>query len=145
MRGRPFELGNTVGRGRPAGRRNKKTLLQELLESHGKALITQVQILAMKGDPTAMRLCIERLLPVCKPPASRFRLPPLHNAADSMKALPAVMREVAQGRLSAQDGEAMARMIESYRRTLEAEEFDKRLKALEEAPKSSRRNKGNLP
>ena len=83
-----------------------------------------------------MKLCIERLLPILKVPEGRFRLPPVQNLADLVKALPAVMEQVAQGRLSAQNGEAMVRMIEGHRRVLEADEFEKRLKVLEEARSS---------
>jgi hypothetical protein len=132
MRGRPFETGNKMGRGRRPGSRNKRTLFAELMQGHGEAIIKQCQILAMKGDPTALKLCIERLVAPCKSSTSRFRLPPLLTVSDLVKALPRVMQEVAQGRLSAQEGEAIASMLDSQRRALETEEFDARLKAIEQ-------------
>jgi hypothetical protein len=107
----------------------------ELMEDHGEAVIKQCQILALRGDPTALRLCIERLLPPCRVSRNPFRLPPMKTMADLGKALPAVAREVARGRLSAQDGEAFSKMIETQRRTLEYEEFEKRLRAVEKAQK----------
>ena len=64
---------------------------------------------------------------------ARFRLPPLHTVSDLVKALPNIMREVARGRLSAQEGEAIARMLDSQRRAIETEEFDARLKAIEKS------------
>ena len=63
---------------------------------------------------------------------SRFRLPPLLTVSDLVKALPRVMQEVARGRLSAQEGKAIACMLDSQRRALETEEFDARLRALEQ-------------
>jgi hypothetical protein len=132
MRGRPFEVGNQMGRGRPRGSRNKRAAFLELLEIYGPELIKQCQILALKGDPTALRLCIERLLPPCKAPNSRFRLPPVRTAEDLVKALPQLMQAVAGGRLSAQEGEAIARMIDGQWRAIEAEQFDARLRKLEE-------------
>jgi hypothetical protein len=42
------------------------------------------------------------------------------------------MQEVARGRLSAQEGEAITSMLERQRRALETEEFGARLKAVEE-------------
>jgi hypothetical protein len=132
MRGRPFETGNKMGRGRRPGSRNKRTLFAELMQGHGEAIIKQCQILAMKGDPTALKLCIERLVAPCKSSTSRFRLPPLLTVSDLVKALPRVMQEVARGRLSAQEGKAIACMLDSQRRALETEEFDARLRALEQ-------------
>ena len=52
MPGRPFEKGNKMGRGRPPGSRNKRTVFQEAMEEHGVPLIKQCKLLALKGDPT---------------------------------------------------------------------------------------------
>jgi hypothetical protein len=62
--GRPFEKGNQMGRGRPRGSRNKRTMFAEAMEGHGETIIKQCQVLALKADPTALRLCMDRLLPV---------------------------------------------------------------------------------
>jgi hypothetical protein len=132
IRGRPFEAGNKMGRGRRPGSRNKRTLFAEMMEGHGEAIIKQCQILAMKGDPTALKLCIERLVAPCKSASSRFRLPPLGTLSDLLKAMPSIIQEVARGRLSAQEGEAIASMLDSQRRALETQEFDARLKAIEQ-------------
>ena len=107
----------------------------ELMEDHSEAVIKQCQILALKGDSTALRLCMERLVPPCRAPRNQFRLPTMKTMADLGKALPAVAREVARGRLSAQDGEAFSKMIETQRRTIEAEGFERRLRAVEKAQK----------
>src|ERR1700684_2923256 len=79
MNGR-FEVGNRMGKGRPAGSRNKVTTLREALEDGGVEIILKIKSQALKGDPTAMRLCMERLLPVAKRPNSCFRLPPIERA-----------------------------------------------------------------
>jgi len=116
-----------------------------LMEDRGEAMIKQCQLLALKGDPTALRLCMERLMPPCRASLNKFRLPPMKTMADLGKALPAVAREVARGRLSAQDGEAFSRMIEAQRRTIESEEFEKRLRALEKARKRGPRPQRKTP
>ena len=62
--GKPFQHGNTLGRGRPQGSRNKATIaLQEMLDGHGESITRRCALLALQGDPTAMRLCMERLIP----------------------------------------------------------------------------------
>jgi hypothetical protein len=124
MRGRPFEAGNRMGQGRPPGSRNKKTAFSEAMEAHGEALIKQCQLDALKGKPTAMRLCMERLLPICKPSHHHFRLPAVKTAADLGPAWQSVLGQVSRGKLSAQEGEAMASMLDLRRRAIETEQRD---------------------
>jgi hypothetical protein len=145
MRGKPFEAGNKFGKGRRRGSRNKRTALVQLMEDHGEAMIKQCQVLAFKGHPTALRLCMERVIPPCRAPNNRFRLPPIRTVADLVKALPVVVQAVARGRLSAQEGESISRMLESHRRTIESEEFEKRLLALEKGRKSRPPKGGKNP
>jgi hypothetical protein len=132
MKGRPFEPGNKMGRGRPPGSRNKRTEFQKLMEDHGEALIKQCQVMALKGDPTAMRLCMERLFPPAKPFNSQFRFSPVNTAADLVKAVSIVRREVARGRMSAQEGEAYGKLLEIQLRMLEDEVYEKRLQSVED-------------
>jgi hypothetical protein len=139
MRGQPFTPGNKMGKGRPAGSPNRTTLFRETLEKGGLAIIRVVTRQALKSDPTAMRLCMERLLPVAKAPNNCFQLPPVDTAAELKAAISAVAKAVAEGLLSAQEGEAVARIVESQRRVLETEEFDARLRVLEKAPPKRRR------
>jgi hypothetical protein len=146
MKGRPFEPGNKMGKGRPRGSRNKRSVFMDMMESHGETIIKQCQVMALEKNPIAMRLCMERLLAPCKAPNTRFRLPAATSATELVKALGAVMQQVARGHLSAQEGEAMAGMIESLRRTIETEEFEQRLRAVENRePNDSQHHGGNLP
>jgi hypothetical protein len=130
-RGKPFEPGNKLGKGRPLGSCNKKTIFQEALETDGVKIIQKIKLQALKANPVAMRLCMERLVPLAKEPNSRFRLPAVETAADLTEAISAVTEAVAEGELSAQEGESVARIVDSQRRNIEVEEFDARLKALE--------------
>lgn len=130
--GKPFEQGNTAGKGRPPGSCNKKTIFQLALEVDGEAIIQTIKLRALESDPTAMRLCMERLVPLAKEPNPQFRLPAVDRAADLAGALSAVAEAVAEGDLSPQEGEAVARILESQRRNFELGDIDMRLKALEE-------------
>jgi Family of unknown function (DUF5681) len=83
VRGRPFEKGRS---GNPAGRRigsrNKATIAAAALLKSGSEALTQTAMdLALVGDPTAMRLCIERILPPCRERTVKFALPPIESAA----------------------------------------------------------------
>lgn len=96
------------------------------MEDYGEAIIKQCQVLALKGNPTAMRLCMERLLPACKPSNHRFRLLRVKTAADLGSAWQTVAQQVALGKISAQEGEAMASMLEMWRKSIESEQLDSR-------------------
>jgi len=53
--------------GRPPGARNRATALAEqLLEGEARRLVRQAIDRAMGGDVLAMRLCLERILPVLR-------------------------------------------------------------------------------
>jgi hypothetical protein len=64
LRGRPFQPGNTFGRGRPKRSRNKTTQkMQELFEKYSEVIVQKCISMALKEDPVALRLCMERLHP----------------------------------------------------------------------------------
>ena len=134
MRGKPFQLGNRMGKGRPPGTRNKRTIWQEALESHALPIVDKMKLVALRPnhDMTALRLCFERLVLIPKPANPRFRLPRIRTPADLTNGFSAVERAVARGQLCAQEGLAMAQIIESHRAMFETEDFDQRIRAVEE-------------
>jgi Family of unknown function (DUF5681) len=59
---KPGQSGNPAGR--PPGTRNKATESAELLlEGEAEALTREAVELALAGDATALRLCLDRLIP----------------------------------------------------------------------------------
>src|SRR5260370_40331578 len=113
MRGRPFEPGNKMGKGRPPGRRNKKTVFLEQLEGHGIDIINQAKLQALKTPPDSMilRSCLERLVPIATVQRSRFYLPSIQLPEDLAKANAAVAQAVARGRLSALQSAELSRIL----------------------------------
>ncbi len=63
-RGRPFEKGQSGNlAGRPRGSRNRATqAMQQLLDGEARALTRKAVELALGGDTTALRMCLDRLL-----------------------------------------------------------------------------------
>src|SRR5438046_2300598 len=140
-RGKPFEPGNKLGKGRPPGSRNKRSELQELLQAHAPSLINKCLWAALNGDMTALRLCLERLVPVAKTPVMRFRLGKLETEEDWMNLLPRILKQACKGEGSAVEVEFYARVVESHFRCVAACDFDRRLGALEEQKKSEEEQK----
>lgn len=95
--GRRFERGNP---GRPKGTRNKATLAAEaLLEGEAEALTRKAIELALAGDGAALRLCLERIVPVRRGRAVALDLPPVRTAADLTAAQAGAGRSIrSQGR-----------------------------------------------
>ena len=139
-RGRPFRPGNKYGRGRPRGSRNKSSRLgQDALDRHGEALIQKCLLLAFQGHPTALRLCMERLMPARRQRALRFKLPALKTLTDVDAASELVLGGVAHGKLTPAEGEAVAGMLDGRRRMIEFVELERRIRVLEDANQATRR------
>jgi Family of unknown function (DUF5681) len=80
------QSGNPAGL--PKGTRHRATQLAEkLMEDDAEDIVRAVVNAAKAGDPTAMRLCIERLVPVRKGRPTTFDLPQIKTAADVTGAL----------------------------------------------------------
>lgn len=131
-RGRPFAPGNKLGRGRPRGSRNKATLaLQDMLGQHAEALVKKCVVMAMQGDTTAMRLCIERLLAPRKQSPVKFKLPPITTIAELAQAQITMLETLSRGQLTPAEAETIGNLFENRRRMVETEDLAARLQALE--------------
>jgi Family of unknown function (DUF5681) len=83
------QSGNPAGM--PKGTRHRATQLAEkLMKDDAEDIVRAVVNAAKAGDPTAMRLCIERLAPVRKGRPITFDLPPVETAANVANALGAI-------------------------------------------------------
>jgi hypothetical protein len=131
-----FRPGNS---GRPKGARHKATLAaQALLDGEAAALSRKAIELAMSGDSTALKICLERILPPRKDRPIAFELPQIGSAEDIPKATGAIVHAVANGDLTPQEGQAVAGILEQHRRSLEIAEIETRLARLEQASDQSR-------
>lgn len=120
--------------GKPKGTRHKVTrAVEELLEGQSEALSQKAVDLALAGDTTALRLCLERIAPAKKDGPVQFDLPRMGSAQEASNAAAAVLTAVAEGELTPLEGATVMGLIENYRRVLETTEFEKRIEALEES------------
>lgn len=119
--------------GRRQGSRHKVTLAAEaLLDGEGEALTRKAIEMAKAGDTVALRLCLERLVPPRKDRTINFDLPTVVTAADHPPALAAILRGVAIGDITPQEGQALSAVLEQHRRAIETADIMMRLEALEE-------------
>jgi len=130
-RGKPFEPGNP---GRPKGARNKATLAAEaLLDGEAETLTRKLIELANGGDLTALRLCMERIVPPRKDRPVSFELPPILKMSDCVAALAAIAEAVGCGDLTPIEAAELSKVVDAYTRAVEATEIMERLGRLEKA------------
>jgi hypothetical protein len=118
MIGKPFEIGNKAGKGRPPGSRNKKSIFLETLEEFAIPIIKKGALMALNGDRALLRTCIDKLIPAARPPATLFVLPKNEGEMDIRKLLQSVLKQTANGRLSTQQAADLAAIAETYSRTV---------------------------
>jgi hypothetical protein len=119
-RGLPFAPGNTLGRGRPRGSRNKARFVgQDLLEKYTPQLMSKCIHMALLGDPTAMKLCIERIVPARRDAPVRVILPPIRTAQDVDRAEEKVTQTMGRGGITPIEGEKVMNVIQFRARTIE--------------------------
>ena len=140
MRGKPFQPRNKIGRGRPPGSRNKVTrarAVQELLDRYAEAVLKKCISMVGEGNPTALRLGVERILPVLRHRALHFKLPPVKTIADVDAASILVISAATQGKLTPPEGLAFSMMLEGRRRVIETQDLEQRIRALEDLDNAS--------
>jgi hypothetical protein len=119
-------------KGRPAGAYSRSTQLARLLlaRNAGK-LVRKCISQALAGEAVALRLTIERLVPIPKTGSIRIDLQRITSLEDIPLALRTVIEAVASGALSLDDGERLAALIDRQRVAMEAPDIELRIRELE--------------
>ena len=118
--------------GKPKGSRHRATqALERLVEGSSEALTQKALDMALAGDTTALRLCLERIAPPRKDTPVSFNLTPMTNASEAAQAASAILRAVANGDITPMEGATVMGLIENFRKVLETSHFEVRLAALE--------------
>jgi hypothetical protein len=87
--------------------------------------------LAKAGEMAAICLVMDRVCPPRKDRPVRFALPKLEQASDAVAAAAAIVEAVATGDLTPSEAAELSRVVNAYATTLEAANFDARLRRLE--------------
>jgi hypothetical protein len=125
-----FRPGNP---GRPKGARHKTTLaIEAILEGQAEKLTEKAIQMALAGDVTAMRLCLDRLAPPPKDRPIQLAMPRLAGLQDMTTATAAVLEAVTSGMITPSEGEAISKLVEVHRRAVELVDVEARLARLEQ-------------
>ncbi|MDF1613657.1 DUF5681 domain-containing protein [Desulfurivibrio dismutans] len=137
---KPGQSGNP--KGRPKGSRNKATLAAlELLEGELEGLTRKAVELALNGDIQALRLCIERLVPVAKEKAVKLRLPKITASRELSELTGAILEAVSIGDLMPGEAATLARVVSDHAKVLELTEIEARLTEIENRQEQGKCNR----
>lgn len=118
--------------GRPAGIRNRATLAAEaMLDGEAAALARKALDLALDGDTTALRLCLERIVAPRRERAVSFAMPPIADAGDLTRAMAALAGAAASGAITPGEAAQLSQVLEAYIRAVETTDLERRLRIVE--------------
>jgi hypothetical protein len=118
-------------KGRPQGVKDKRSGLRDLLCPHAVDLVQKAVELAKAGDTTALRICIDRLIPPARESPIAVAIPETNSVSACLEAQATIVEAVASGALLPGEGQALSSLIENQRRALETQQLEQRLKVLE--------------
>lgn len=127
--GRPFAKGQSGNpKGRPRGSVNRGTRAAAiLLDGEGEALARKAVELALAGDTTALRLCLDRVVAPRREQPVSVDLPQIRGPADIAPAMETLILAAARGQITAGEAFALSQTIATYLRAIETGEFERRL------------------
>jgi hypothetical protein len=105
--------------------------MEELLDGEADAIVRKAVEQAKNGDPVALRLCLERIIPPRRERPINFELPPIQAPADALKATAALIAAVGAGDVTPSEAAELAKLIEGYVKSMEATDLAERIAKLE--------------
>ncbi|MBS0236393.1 MAG: hypothetical protein JSS50_03525 [Proteobacteria bacterium] len=121
-------------RGKPKGALNSSTrTVMELMHGEAGKIGQKAIELALDGDMQAIKLILERILPRCSERPVSLQLPCVKDTSGILLAEEAVMSAVTSGALTITEGQGLMAMLDSMRKSIETNQFEQRIIALEEA------------
>ena len=121
--------GNAAGR--PAGIEDRRMKYRKLLEPHAENLIQKAVDLALSGDATALRLCLERIVPAIKSRDETVALPLVGTAKSLTERGEAILAALGAGILSPSEAGGLIQALAAQSRITEIDELEKRIAQLE--------------
>jgi len=124
------QSGNPAGK-KPGTRNATTVALETLLDGEAGKLTRKAIRMALAGDPTMMRLCIERVIPPRKDRPINFELPPLATTQDASLAMLKILEGVSRGELTPNEAGEISKVIENYAETVRLSDLEQRISEME--------------
>jgi hypothetical protein len=112
---RPAQSDNPAGHA--VGSRNKQMLAAEAaLFAHAQELVDNLVTRARRGEPAAMRLAMDRILPTGRGRPLPIELPPVRSAEDAQAAVGVITDALKAGALSAREAADLINVVTALTR-----------------------------
>lgn len=124
-----FEKGKSGNpAGRPKGIQDKRVEMRALLEPYAPSLIEKAVQLALEGDTTALKLCVDKIVPSIKPISESVLIEADKSLAVTGKS---VVDAMTSGSISVTSGFNVLRSLQAQAKLEEMTIIEERLSALE--------------
>lgn len=117
--------------GNPGGRKPGAELVRLLLEPKRKELIDKAVSMALAGDSTALRICIDRLAPPPRAESPSVVIAGLADGATLTDKANAILAAAGRGDLSPDAASTLLQAMAAACKVAEFDDFEKRIDALE--------------
>lgn len=129
-----FKAGNTHGRGRPQGSRNRVTIAAEnIFEAESGTIARQAVEMALNGHPQMIKLVLERVVPIKKSSTIKLKgMPQITDVKSAGEAAQHIFDSIANGAISPLDGEILSRVLDKRLHSLQITDIEEELERLKE-------------
>jgi hypothetical protein len=103
--------------------------MRELLVPHAEQLIAKAVELALGGDTTALRICVDRLIPPAKAKDDPVRLPAIGGSLSESGRL--ILEALANERLTPDEAVSVLQGLATQARIIEVDDLERRIAVLE--------------
>ena len=117
--------------GNPAGRTPGVEKIRQLLEPKREELVAKAVEMALAGDATALRICIDRLAPPPRAESAPVTIPGLSEAKGLQAKAERIVEAVGQGEITPDVATMILGALSSYAKAVEVEELSRRIAELE--------------
>jgi hypothetical protein len=110
----PGQSGNPLGR--PKGSLNKTTIFtQDLLREDVEVMMKKLKELALGGNLMAIKLWLERVVPIAKDSPIKFSLPTIQSPDDLVMACERITRALSTGKITLEQAETLMKIFVDVR------------------------------
>src|SRR4029077_10936336 len=119
--------------GKPKGTRHHATRLAEaLIDGQAQEIVHKAIAMAASGDPTALRIVMDRLCPPRRERTISLAMPSIKSAADLITAAAALTDATAAGDITPGEAASLSTLVGNVAKAVETVEIVARLAKLEE-------------
>ena len=120
-------------KGRPKiTKKDERCQLRNMLKPHAQDLLNKAVSMALKGNESALRLCVDHVLPRLRPTSEPQALN-IELTGTPMQQSQTILEAITRGEISLDDGAMLINSVAATVKIREATELEARLAALEQS------------